>query len=135
MTLSSTKREELYNAEKAKAEAAGLGSLPVCNICGTPVDGMRQRWDESHDPQKPRWLGGAVTGIAHERCNRQHNNDHDTPLFHKNNRQRQKANGSFRPRSRIAGSRSDPRKIKMDRTVVDRFSGERIQSRPWVREV
>jgi hypothetical protein len=90
MTRLSTKaREKLYDAEAAKARAAGRGDLPICNICDCPIDGKTQAWHESHDPTKPRWLGGEVTGIAHERCNLLHNNQHDTPLFAKNNRQRQ----------------------------------------------
>jgi 5-methylcytosine-specific restriction protein A len=86
--LSSSAREKLYDAEAAKAEAAGLGSLPICNICGDPIDGTRERWHESHDPKIPKHMGGAVTGIAHERCNLEHNHQHDTPLFWKMKRVR-----------------------------------------------
>ena len=65
MSLSSSAREKLYDAETAKARAAGLGNLPICNICGNQVDGRRDRWHESHDPQIPKHMGGNVTGIAH----------------------------------------------------------------------
>jgi len=58
--LSSSAREKLYDAEAAKAEAAGLGSLPICNICGDPIDGTRERWHESHDPKIPKHMGGAA---------------------------------------------------------------------------
>jgi hypothetical protein len=92
--LSSTKREQLYKAEAAKARAAGLGPLPICNICGFAIDGTRQRWHVSHDPVKARWLNGAVTGIAHARCNLDHAYTVDTPKFHKSNRVRQKYIGA-----------------------------------------
>lgn len=39
--LSSSKRAALYDAEVAKARAAGFGNLPLCNICGLPIDGTR----------------------------------------------------------------------------------------------
>lgn len=102
--LNTTQREKLYDAEAAKAKAAGRGDLPICNICHQPVNGATQAWDESHDPHKPRWLGGDVTGIAHRRCNRLHNNVHDTPLYAKNNRQRQRYIGAKVPQSTIVGS-------------------------------
>ncbi len=90
MTRISTRaREQLYDAEADKARGGGRGELPICNICDCPIDGVKQAWDASHDPTKPRWLGGDITGIAHRQCNRQHNNQHDTPLFHKSVRQRQ----------------------------------------------
>lgn len=92
--LSTTAREQLYNAEAEKAREQGRGDLPICNICGTPIDGVRQRWDVSHDPTKPRWMGGDITGIAHARCNKQHAADHDTPKFAKNNRLRQRNIGA-----------------------------------------
>lgn len=103
MPLSTTKRKELYEAEAEKALARGRGELPICNICDCPIDGVRQAWDESHDPTKPRWLGGSVTGIAHRRCNRKHNNTHDTPLFHKNNRLRARHIGA-----RVSSSKPMP---------------------------
>lgn len=94
MSLSTRDREKLYDAQAQKARDAGLGDLPICNIRDLPIDGTRQRWHESHDPTKPRWLGGSVTGIAHARCNTKHNNEHDTPLFAKSNRVRQKFIGA-----------------------------------------
>ena len=78
--LSTSDREKLYDNEAAKAHELGLGELPICNICQHPIDGVKSAWDESHDPKIPNWLGGEVTGIAHRRCNRKHNNEHDTPL-------------------------------------------------------
>jgi len=118
--LSTKRREELYLAEAAKAEAAGQGSLPICVICGLPVDGRRDRWDQAHDPERPRFLGGDIVGVAHERCNRQHNNKHDTPLFHRINRIRQRFIGAFRPRTPFPGSRDHYLRKRMDGTVERR---------------
>lgn len=94
MSLSSRDREKLYNAEAAKARKAGLGDLPICNICGFAIDGTRQRWHVSHDPAKPRWLHGSITGIAHAGCNLEHAYRIDTPRFHKSNRIRQRFIGA-----------------------------------------
>src|SRR5438128_2042046 len=93
MTLSSRDREKLYDAEAAKARECGRGEYPICNICDGPI-GIGQRWHVSHDPTKPRWLGGAVTGIAHARCNLDHAYTIDTPAFHKSNRVRQRYIGA-----------------------------------------
>jgi hypothetical protein len=123
--LSSSAREKLYDAEAAKAKAAGLGELPICNICTTPVDGRRQRWHESHDPLIPKHMNGEVTGIAHEGCNLKHNNEHDTPLYWKNRRVRQRFIGakvaSGRP---LPGGRRSFLKKKVNGQVVIRATGE-----------
>lgn len=118
--LSSTKREELYKAEAAKAHAAGKGDLPICNLCGLPIDGIRQRWDESHDPRKPHWLGGDVDGIAHSRCNNRHAAEHDTPLFAKSNRIRRRFIGAQRSLTPLPGGRDDRLKKKVNGRVVPR---------------
>lgn len=127
MRLSTTAREKLYDSEAAKAAAAGRGDLPICNICDCPIDGRKQGWDVSHDPAKPGWLGGEITGIAHRRCNRLHNNQHDTPLYNKTRRQRQADIGARVARTRpMEGGRSDWRSKKMDGTVIDRRTGEPV---------
>ncbi len=118
--LSTTKREQLYDAEAEKARAAGKGELPICNICGFPIDGVKQAWDESHDPQKPKWLNGAVTGIAHRRCNRLHNNQVDTPRFAKSRRQRWMNIGAKRSQYPLPGGRDDRIKKKITGEVVER---------------
>lgn len=124
--LSSSAREKLYDAEAAKAKAAGLGEHPICNICQTPIDGRRDRWHESHDPSIPKHMGGEVTGIAHERCNFQHNNEHDTPLYWKNRRVRQRHIGakvaSGKP---FQGNRGSYLKKKLNGSVVIRATGEK----------
>ena len=121
MSLSSSDREKLYIAEAEKALASGRGNLPICNICDCPIDGKTQRWHESHDPLKPKWLGGDVTGIAHAKCNNQHNNTHDTPIFFKTIRQRQKNIGAHRSKSRpLPGTVASGMRKRMDGTVERR---------------
>lgn len=118
--LSSSAREKLYDAEAAKAKEAGLGDLPLCNICGFAIDGTKARWDASHDPSKPRWLGGAITGIAHSRCNARHAHEIDTPLYAKSRRQRWMNIGAKRSRFPMQGGRDDRLKKRVDGTVVIR---------------
>lgn len=126
--LTSKQREDLYDAEAEKARESGRGELPICNICDCPIDGRRERWNESHDPTKPRFLGGEVTGIAHQVCNFLHNNQHDTPLYAKSARQRQKFIGAnISSGHQLPGGRSSPFKLKIGgRYPVDRVTGE-----PW----
>lgn len=118
--LSSTKREQLYDAEAGKAKAANRGPLPICVHCNTPIDGIRQRWDVAHDPSKPRWLGGEVVGLAHSRCNRRHNNRHDTPLYAKSRRTRQRHIGATRSLNPLPGGRDDRIRKKVSGEVVER---------------
>lgn len=120
--LSTTKREELYDHWRGDAQ------FPLCNLCSMPIH-PGQDWDESHSKHKPRWLGGPVEGLAHRRCNRRHNNQYDTPLFHKSNRIRQKHIRAWRPRTQLPGGRDDPRKRTMAGEVVDRKTGERWSGR------
>lgn len=127
--LTSKQREQLYDAEALKAHEAGRGELPICNICDLPVDGTTQAWDESHQKHKPRWLGGSVEGIAHRRCNRRHNNQHDTPKFAKSNRQRQRNIGARVSSSRpIVGSIRSGIKKRIDAFArpVDRNTGREL---------
>ncbi len=118
--LSSTKREQLYDAEALKARESGKGELPICVHCLLPIDGVRQRWDVAHDPFKPRWLGGEIVGLAHSRCNRSHNNSHDTPRFHKANRQRRMNIGAKRSQYPLPGGRDDRLRKKVSGEVVPR---------------
>lgn len=118
--LSTTAREQLYDSEAAKARINQRGELPICNICDTPIDGVRSAWDVSHDPAIPGWLGGAVTGIAHRRCNREHNAAHDTPLFAKTNRVRRRHIGATVAQQPVPGGRDDKLKRKFNGQVVQR---------------
>ena len=122
--LSSRDREKLYDAEAAKARGAGRGEHPICNICDLPIDGVRQSWDVSHDPLHPNFLNGPVTGIAHRRCNRLHNNQIDTPRYHHIKRVRQRHIGAKVSQRPLPGGRDSPIKIKIGRQVVDRRTGE-----------
>lgn len=122
--LTSKQREALWQSEAEKACAAGLGEFPMCNICGFAILPARE-WDESHDPTKPRWLGGKVTGIAHKKCNRDHNAQIDTPSFAKNERIRKRHLDFTRSRTPMAGGRDDTLKKTMRGEVVSRATGER----------
>lgn len=113
---SSTKREKLYNQWRGKARC------PTCNLCNMLIE-PGQEWDESHNPLLPGALGGKVTGLAHRRCNRLHNNLHDTPLVAKNKRIRQKHIGAYRTRFPMRGGRNDRIKRTMRGEVVDRATG------------
>lgn len=118
MRLSTTKREQLYDAEAAKAMAEGRGRHPICVHCDGPVEGGRMRWDVAHDPGRPRWMGGDVVGIAHSSCNQQHNHQHDTPLYAKWRRLRQRNIGATRSLHPLPGGRDDRLKKKISGEVV-----------------
>lgn len=126
--LSTRQREKLYESEAQKAREADRGKHPICNICGYQILPGRS-WDESHDPSKPKWLGGLVTGIAHRKCNQLHNNRVDTPLYAKSERQRTKFLDLKRSRSPVPGGRYDSIKRTMSGRVVDRATGQPWRSR------
>ncbi|MBN8955251.1 MAG: hypothetical protein J0H17_01415 [Rhizobiales bacterium] len=113
--LSSSAREALYDACRGGKE------FPDCNICGQPI-GKGQRWHESHDPLLPHALGGAVTGIAHARCNLDHAYEVDIPLVAKVKRQRQKDIGAFRTSRPLPGGRDDRLKKKINGRVEERWA-------------
>lgn len=101
-SLSSTAREALYD------RCRGENAFPTCNICGLPVDGTREAWDESHDPDGPPHAlnGNNDTGIAHRDCNRRHGAEVVVPLMAKVKRNRQKNIGAFRTRTPMACGRA-----------------------------
>lgn len=114
--LSSSAREALYDRCRGDAE------FPICNICGLPVDGTRQAWDESHDPDGPPHAlnGNDDTGVAHRECNRRHGAEVVVPLMAKVKRNRQKFIGAFQTRYPMACGRDSGRMKKMDGRVVAR---------------
>lgn len=121
--LSAKGREELWKAEAVKARAAGRGDYPICKLCDLPIIPGSQ-WHENHEAHKPRWLGGEVDGISHARCNRQHNNRHDTPLFAKNERIRKRHLDFTRSDTPLPGGRDDDLKRKINGKTVLRSTGE-----------
>ena len=126
---STTKRQKLYDSEVAKAKAAGRGDLPICNICDCPI-GIGQAWHESHDPDGiPKAWGGTITGMAHAKCNLDHGAKVVTPMVAKGKRARAKHTGAYRSQNPLPGGRNSPIKIRMDGTVVNRFTGEPIGGR------
>lgn len=111
--LSSSKREELYD------RCRGDNPLPTCNLCGLPVDGTRQAWDESHFPVAASF-GGTETGVAHRSCNQKHNHEVVTPQNAKANRVRQHYIGAAVSRTPMRGGRADSIKRTMSGRVVPR---------------
>ncbi len=119
--LSPTKREQLYERERAAAIAAGAGDHPICNRCGLPVT-PGQAWDESHEPT-PHAFGGHATGVAHARCNREHGAREVWPLVAKSNRKRRYHIGASGPglgRNPMPCSRRSGQSKTMRRGVVKR---------------
>lgn len=106
--LSSSAREALYD------RCRGDNEFPTCNICGLPVDGTREAWHESHDPDgSPHALGGTETGVAHADCNLRHGAEVVTPLVAKVKRVRQKHIGAHVSRFPMPGSRNSRFKKKI----------------------
>lgn len=123
--LTTRARRALYEAAVQAAKASGR-EHPACNLCPHPIL-PGQKWEASHCPHRPRWLKDVPpSAIAHRRCNRIWNNEHDTPLYAKNNRVRDRFLDIKRARNPLPGGRDDKRKITMGRSVVDRATGERI---------
>lgn len=126
------KREDLYRCEAAKAQRAGCGDNPICNLCDLPVY-PGQEWDESHYPV-PKALNGKRVGIAHRRHNREHGARVVTPMVAKakrNFRKHRRISEALRP---MRGGRYDSIKHKMDGDVIDRATGQSIK-RPWVKQI
>lgn len=116
--MTKAQRRQFYEA------ARGSGEFPLCNICLTEILPY-QRWVESHMPV-PRALGGTETGIAHERCNTMRWRTIEAPMLAKTRHQYDLARDLKVPRNRLPGGREDPRKRRIDGTVVDRITGN-----PW----
>lgn len=113
--LSSTDREKLYDRCRGDKE------FPDCNICGLPVDGTRQAWDESHDPEgAPHCFGGTETGVAHRDCNRRHGAEVVIPMNAKADRVRQNFIGASVTSHKMPCGRDSTRKKTMDGRVVAR---------------
>lgn len=111
--LSSTDREKLYD------RCRGDNKFPICNLCGCPVDGVRDAWDESHFPIDASF-GGTEVGVAHRTCNRRHNNEVVTPQNAKANRVRRDFIGASVSRYPMRGGKNDTIKLTMSGRVVKR---------------
>jgi hypothetical protein len=114
--MNKTQRRAFYDA------ARGDNEVPLCNICSTWVL-PGQRWVESHMPV-PRFLKGTKTGVAHKRCNDRRWREVEAPLLAKSNHQYDMARDIDVVRNPLPGGKDDPRKRRMDGTVVDRRTGE-----------
>jgi hypothetical protein len=116
-SLSTTAREALYD------RCRGDNDFPTCNLCGLPVDGTRQAWHESHDPDGlPHALGGTETGVAHADCNRRHGAEVVVPLVAKVTRIRQKHIGAFRTKQPMPCGRNSARSAQIGGGVKPRQS-------------
>jgi hypothetical protein len=122
--LSASAREELYDRVLAEQIAAGLTtSNPLCNICGLPIiRGIR--WHESHMPAPHAITGAPADGLAHPKCNIEHNHKVDTPWVAKSKRQRRRDIGATLSRSPLPGGREDYRKKTLRGEVINRKTGE-----------
>lgn len=119
---SAKQREELWRAEAVKAQTAGRGDYPICNLCDFPVLPARL-WDESHDPAMPHAWGGTETGIAHRKCNRRHGAQVVVPMLAKAKRQWRINVGITEPGigpNPLPGGRDDRLKRKVSGEVVAR---------------
>ena len=115
---SAADRERLWDAEAARAVRNGRGQYPVCNLCDSPI-GIGQDWDESHIG-RPKALGGALTGCAHRRCNRDHNNRFVTPSVAKAKRQARVHKGCKQTATPLPFGRNTSRSKKLNGEVVAR---------------
>jgi hypothetical protein len=118
--LTSKQREQLYEREAAKARADGRGEHPICRLCDLPIV-PGSAWQENHEGHKPFWLGGAVDGISHAKCNRINNREYATPLFAKAERQRKGFLDFKRSRTPLPGGKDHPLKRKVGGQTVVRF--------------
>lgn len=98
-TFKSLQRRRLWECEAAKAKAAGLGDLPICNICELPVE--TNDWHRSHHPLHPRAFSGRDVGVAHADCNLIHGRKVVVPAVARSNRAR---NRFVEQRRTFAGS-------------------------------
>lgn len=117
--LNAKQREDLWDAEAAKAVEQERGEYPICKLCDLPIT-PGSLWHANHQAHKPRWLGGNIDGISHARCNRIHNNTHDTPLYARNERVRKRFMDFTRTAHPLPGGRDDDLKKKINGEVEPR---------------
>lgn len=117
-----TKRRSLSTKERVRLFLLHGG---ICHMCNVKIDGVRERWEVSHDI--PLELGGKDDDQnrkpAHYSCHRKHTAEVDIPAIAKSNRIRAKHLGAKKPsRNPLPGSKRSKWKRKMDGTVILRDS-------------
>jgi len=122
MNTHTRKRLQLWDREVARSIAAQCGELPICNLCGLPVQ-KDQAWHESHEGDKPKAFGGTQTGIAHKRCNLSHGAAVVKPQVTKHRNVRARDTGSYRPSKPWPGGRESWARKTIGGQVVVRLSG------------
>jgi hypothetical protein len=113
--MTKAQRRAFYDAAKGDLE------FPLCNICGRPILPCH-KWVESHMPIPHAWKG-EKTGVGHKRCNDLYWRKVEAPMMAKGRHQHDMACDIDVSRNPLPGGRDDPRKRKMDGTVVDRATG------------
>ena len=116
---SASDRERLYDREAAKARAIGF-SYPQCNLCGLEI-APGHRWHESH-VGRPKALGGKETGMAHDKCNLDHNNRFVTPSVAKAKRQARVHKGCKQTATPLPFGRNSNRSKKLNGEIVERLT-------------
>lgn len=112
-------RRSMSNTRRARIFAAHNG---ICHICGSRIDGTRDRWDADHiiPLEISRDDSDANIAPAHEKCHRTAKTPKDAAQIAKAKRVERKHAGAHRPRSTLAGSKQSKWKRKIDGTVVPR---------------
>lgn len=113
-----TKRKSISTRDRVRIFLLHGG---ICHMCNTKIDGVRERWEVSHDI--PLELGGADDDQnrkpAHYDCHRKHTAEVDIPAIAKSNRIRAKHTGAkAASRNPMPGSRASKYKRRMDGTIV-----------------
>lgn len=116
--LTKAQRKAFYDLHRGDAE------FPLCHFCLTEIRAC-EPWVVSHTPIPNAW-DGTETGIAHARCNALYWAKVEAPMLAKGQRQYDLAHDLKVSRDPLPGGKDDPRRKKIDGTVVDRRTGK-----PW----
>lgn len=113
-----TKRRSIGRTERVRIFDAAQG---VCHICGTKIDGTREKWDVEH--VIPLQLGGEDTGEnlqpAHVKCHAAKTKD-DMSRISKAKRVSAKHIGAVTAKNPIPGGRASKWKRTINGRVVPR---------------
>lgn len=103
--MSTTRRRRIF-----------LAANGICHICGSKIDGTRERWDADH--VIPLEISGDDTDEnlrpAHEKCHRRKTSTEDIPTIAKCKRVAAKHNGAHKPKGTIPGSKNSRWKRKIN---------------------